>query len=85
MQWPMKIMEAGAKAVKNVSCPKHDFLASFPHRGELGEFVRCLANRILEKNGQRLIDAGAAFVVGDEQRRLEAMNKLGCRGRVWNN
>jgi len=64
----------GPKAVQNVSCPKHGFLTSFPHQVALGEFVRCLANRILEKNGQTLIDAGAAFIVGDEQPRPETMN-----------
>src|SRR5215469_2670339 len=64
----------GPEAVQNVSCPKHGFLTSFPHRVALGEFVRCLANKILEKNGQRIIDAGAAFIVGDEQPRPESMN-----------
>ena len=64
----------GPKAVQNVSCPKHGFLASFPHRVALGEFVRCLANKILEKNGQRLIDTRAAFIVGDEQPLPESMN-----------
>ena len=64
----------GPKAVQNVSCPKHGFLTSFPHRVALGEFVRCLANKILEKNGQRLIDTRAAFIVGDEQPLPESMN-----------
>jgi len=64
----------GPKAVQNVSCPKHGFLTSFPHQVALGEFVRCLANRILEKNGQTLIDARAPFIVGDEQPRPETMN-----------
>lgn len=64
----------GPKTVHNVSCPKHGFLTSFPHRGALGEFVRYLANKILEKNGQRLINAGSAFIVGDEQPRPESMN-----------
>lgn len=64
----------GPKAVQNVSCPKHGFLTSFPHQVALGEFVRCLANRLLEKNGQTLIDAGAAFILGDEQPRPETMN-----------
>jgi len=64
----------GPKTVQNVSCPKHGFLTSFPHRIALGEFVRRLANKILEKNGQRLINAGAAFIVGDEQPRPESMN-----------
>ena len=59
----------GPKAVQNVSCPKHGFLTSFPHLVALGEFVRGLANRTLEKNGQRLIDAGATFIVGNEQPR----------------
>jgi len=64
----------GPKAVQNVSCPKHGFLTSFPHRVALGEFVRSLANKILQMNGQRLIDAGAAFIVGDEQPPPESMN-----------
>ena len=64
----------GPTALQNVSCPKHGFLTSFPHMAALGEFVRCLANKILERSGQRLINAGAAFVVGDEPRRPETMN-----------
>jgi hypothetical protein len=64
----------GPKAVQNVSCPEHGFLTSFPHRLALGEFVRCLANQILEKTGQRLIDADAAFIVGDEQPRPESIH-----------
>ena len=68
------IASDGPKGVQRVSCPKHGFLASFPHRVALGEFVRCLANKILEKNGLRLIDAGAAFIIGDEQPRPESMN-----------
>lgn len=64
----------GPKAAQNVSCPKHGFLASFPHRVALGEFVRSLANKSLEKSGQRLIDARATFIVGDEQPRSESIN-----------
>jgi hypothetical protein len=64
----------GPKAVQHVSCPKHGFLTSFPHRVALGEFVRCLANEILEQNGHRLIDAGAVFILGNEQPRPETMN-----------
>ena len=64
----------GPQAVQNVSCPKHGFLTSFPHRVALGEFVRCLANKILAKNGQRLIDARAAFIVGDKPPLPESMN-----------
>jgi hypothetical protein len=64
----------GPTGVQNVSCPKHGFLTSFPHRVALGEFVRYLANKILEKNGRRLIDARAAFIVGDERLRPETMN-----------
>jgi hypothetical protein len=64
----------GPKAVQNVSCPKHGFLTSFPHRVALGEFVRCLANKILKMNGDRLIEAEAAFVIGDEQPRPESIN-----------
>lgn len=64
----------GPEAVQNVSCPKHGFLTSFPHRVALGEFVRYLANKILAKKGQRLIDAGASFIVGDEHFRPESIN-----------
>ena len=64
----------GLEAVHNVSCPKHGFLTSFPHRVALGEFIRYLANKILEKKGQRLIDAGASFIIGDEQPLPESMN-----------
>jgi hypothetical protein len=64
----------GPKAVQNVSCPKHGFLTAFPHRVALGEFVRCLANKILGMNGRRLIDAEAPFIIGDEQPRPESMN-----------
>jgi hypothetical protein len=31
------------------------------------EFVRCLANKVLEMDGRTLIDKGTAFVLGDEQ------------------
>ena len=65
----------GPKAVQNVSCPKHGFLTSFPHRVALGEFVRCLANKILKKNGKKLIDPRATFIVGDEQPRPESINE----------
>ena len=68
------IASDGPKGIQRVSCPKHGFLTSFPHRVALGEFVRCLANKILEKNGLRLIDAEAAFIIGDEQPRPESMN-----------
>jgi hypothetical protein len=64
----------GPKAVQNVSCPKHGFLASFPHQVALGKFVRRLANKILEMNGDRLIDAEAAFIIGDKQPRPESIN-----------
>ena len=62
------------KSLQRLSCPKHGFLTSFPHRVALGEFVRCLANKILQRNGQRLIDAEAAFIVGDTPPRPESMN-----------
>lgn len=64
----------GPEAVQNVSCPKHGFLTSFPHRVALGDFVRSLANKTLEKQGQRLIDAGASFIVGDELPQPESIN-----------
>jgi hypothetical protein len=37
----------GPKTIQRVSCPKHGFLTSFPHKIALLEFVRCLANKIL--------------------------------------
>ena len=64
----------GPKTVQHLSCPKHGFLTSFPHQIALGEFVRCLANRILQMNGDRLIDAGATFIIGNEQHRSESIN-----------
>ena len=64
----------GPETVQNVSCPKHGFLTSFPHQVALGEFVRYLANNILAKNGQKLIDAKAAFIIGSEQSRPESIN-----------
>ena len=64
----------GPKTVQNVSCPKHGFLTSFPHQVALGEFVRCLANKTLGMTGDRLIDAGAAFIIGDKQPRPESIN-----------
>ena len=70
----VEIDSAGPKTVQNVSCPKHGFQASFPHQVALGEFVRCLANEILGMNGDRLIDAGAAFIIGDERPRPESIN-----------
>ena len=64
----------GPKTVQNVSCPKHGSLTSFPHQVALGEFIRCLANKILAMNGHKLIDAEAAFIVGDDQPRPQSMN-----------
>lgn len=64
----------GPKSIQNVSCPEHGFLTSFPHRGALGEFVRRLANKILAMNGHRLIDAEAAYIVGNQQGRPDSMN-----------
>ena len=64
----------GPRTLQNVSCPKHGFLTSFPDQVALGEFVRCLANKILAMNGDRLIDAGAAFIVGEEQPRPESIH-----------
>ena len=70
----VEIDSDGPKTVQNVSCPEHGFLASFPHQVALVEFVRCLANKVLEMDGHPLIDEGAAFVVGDEQHRPEWVN-----------
>lgn len=67
------IESQGPKAVQNVSCPRHGFITSFPHRIALGEFIRSSANKILAINGHRLIDVGAAFIVG-EQRKPESMD-----------
>ena len=70
----VEIDSDGPKAVQNVSCPEHGFLASFPHQVALVEFVRCLANKILEMDGHPLIDEAATFVVGDEDSRPEWVN-----------
>ena len=64
----------GPKTVQNVSCPDHGFLVAFPHQAGLGEFIRRSANAILAMNGRELIDAGAAFIIGNEQFKPESMN-----------
>ena len=64
----------GPKTIQHVSCPRHGFLASFPHQSALGEFVRFLANKILAANGHDLIEAGAASIFGDEHPRSESVN-----------
>ncbi len=53
------------QSLQSVSCPKHGFLTSFPHRNALGEFVRLLANKVLAADGHELIQADAASVFGD--------------------
>src|SRR5215469_18678326 len=70
----VEIDSGGPKTVQNVFCPKHGFLTSFLHQVALGEFVRCLANKILEENGDRLIDVEASFIIGDKKVRRESMN-----------
>lgn len=64
----------GPGTVQSVSCPQHGFLASFPHRIALGEFVRFLANRVLAESGHELIEAGAPSIFGDENRLPESAN-----------
>jgi hypothetical protein len=56
----------GPRTLQRVSCPKHGFLASFPHQNALGEFVRFLANKTLAASGQELIEAEAVFIFGEE-------------------
>ena len=70
----MVIDSDGPKTIQHVSCPRHGFLASFPHQSALGEFVRFLANKILAANGHDLIEAGAASIFGDEHPRSESVN-----------
>ena len=57
----------GPKTLQSVSCPKHGFLASFPHQTALREFVRFLSNKILAANGHKLIEEGAASIFGDAE------------------
>jgi hypothetical protein len=54
----------GPKTIQRVSCPKHGLLTSFPHKIALLEFVRCLANKILAAGGHKLIEQGAASILG---------------------
>jgi hypothetical protein len=56
----------GPKTIQSVSCPKHGFLASFPHQIALSEFVRFLSNKILAANGHKLIEEGALFILGND-------------------
>jgi len=60
----VNIDSEGPKTIQRVSCPKHGFLNSFPHKIALLEFVRCLANKILAASGHQLIDQGAASILG---------------------
>jgi hypothetical protein len=64
----------GPKTVQHVSCERHGPLISFPDQIALGEFVRLAANRILAADGHLLIEAGALYIVGDEQPLPEFMN-----------
>ena len=61
----VNIDSEGPKTLQSVSCPKHGFLASFPHQSALGEYVRFLSNKILAASGHKLIEEGAASVFGD--------------------
>jgi len=54
----------GPKTIQRVSCPKHGLLISFPQKIALLEFVRCLANKILAASGDKLIEQGAASILG---------------------
>jgi len=63
----VNIDSEGTKTVQSVSCPKHGFLASFPHQSALGEFVRFLSNKILAASGHKLIEDGAASIFGDTE------------------
>lgn len=70
----VEIDSHGPATVQKVSCPKHGFLTSFPHRTALGEFIRSSANKILAINGHALIDEEAEFIVGGEQPKPESMD-----------
>jgi len=63
----VNIDSEGPKTIQSVSCPKHGFLASFPHQSALGEFVRFLSNKILAAKGHKLIEDGAASIFGDAE------------------
>jgi hypothetical protein len=57
----------GPKTIQRVSCPKHGFLTSFPHKIALLEFVRSLANKTLAASGHKLIEHGATSILGDNE------------------
>ena len=54
----------GPKTIQRVSCPKHGLLTSFPQKIAFLEFVRCLANKTLAASGDKLIEQGAASILG---------------------
>jgi len=60
----------GPKTIQRVSCPKHGLLTSFPQKIALLEFVRCLANKILAANGDKLIEQGAASILGNKESQI---------------
>jgi hypothetical protein len=64
----------GPKTIQRVSCPKHGFLISFPQKIALLEFVRCLANKILAASGDKLIEPGAASILGGNDSLHEIVN-----------
>jgi len=64
----------GPNAIQRVSCPKHGFLTSFPQKSALLEFVRCSANKILAASGHKLIEPGAASILGGNDSLREIVN-----------
>jgi len=54
----------GSETIQRVSCPKHGVLISFPPKIALLEFARCLANKTLAASGDKLIEQGAASILG---------------------
>ena len=64
----------GPKTIQSVSCLEHGLLATFQNQVTLGEFVRISANEILSRDGNRLIEAGAVSIFGEEQPFPDPMN-----------
>ena len=70
----VNIDSEGPKTIQRVSCPKHGFLTSFPQKSALLEFVRCSANKILAASGHKLIEPGAASILGGNDSLREIVN-----------
>ena len=68
------IFSNGPKTTQNLRCLEHGLLASFPDQIAFQEFVRFLANKLLQAKGHELIEREAMCIVGEDETSPKAMN-----------